>query len=123
MADIGHGTTISFGAFTGQLRNVSLQGRERASIDVTHMASLEKWMEFIPGLKNAGEAVLNVIFDPSVTPPIEQAKGTVTITFPSGRKWAHDGFCTGMGEEIPHDQLMEQDVTIKFSGKPDFNAA
>lgn len=121
MADIGHGTEFSFGSFTGELRSISIDGMEAAEIDVTHMGSDEGWMEFIPGLKNAGSITLNLLFDPAVPPPIGET-GTATITFPSGRKWSCAAFCQSGGAEVPHDEVMEQDVVFKLSGKPNFNA-
>lgn len=120
MGDIGHGTVFEFGAFTGELRSISWDGMEAAEIDVTHMGSEDGWQEFIPGLKNAGEISLNLLFDPSVSPPIAET-GTAIITFPNGRKWSCDAYCSGAGEEIPHDDVMEQDITFKLTGAPNFN--
>lgn len=118
---IGHGTQFSFGSFTGDLRSISWDGMEAAEIDTTHMLSEEGWMEFIAGLANAGEISLNLIFDPAVPPPLRES-GTALITFTTGRQWSCAAFCKSGGQEIPHDELMEQDVSFKLSGKPNFNA-
>ena len=64
-SDIGTGTAVTFATsgFTGHLLDVSWDGLERASIDTSHLGTVD-YMTFIPGdLVDPGEISLELAFD------------------------------------------------------------
>lgn len=130
MADGGYGTTITFSSgFCAQIKSVSWDGMERQELDTTHMTSTSGYMTFIPSdLKNVGELSVELLFNPSTSPPITSAAETVTVTFPipsggsTAATWACSGFAKSFSQVIPHDDLMTQTIVIKFSGVPTFTA-
>ncbi len=119
--DIGFGTLISFASFSGELTEVGGPSLSRDTVDTTHMLSPDEWREFIAGLKDGGEVTLTVHFDPAEIPPIESAKGTVTITWPDGTPWSFDGIVTAYEPAAPVDDKMVASITIKVSGKVNFS--
>jgi len=130
MADVGTGVTITFGtsAFSASITNVSLADIERASIDVTHMASTTK--EYMPGdLVDWGSIEIEILFDPDTWPPIDQAAETITVTFPtpsghsSGATAVGSGFLTKVTGTIPLENAMKMTCTLKWAGSVAFTDA
>jgi hypothetical protein len=85
---------------------------------------------FMPAdLADPGELTLTVHHDPSLTPPINAAAETITITWPtpaglsSGATWSASGFLTGYNPGAQIGELMTAQVTIKLSGAITINAA
>lgn len=122
----GVGTTLQ-GAVTGpigMINRINLDGSERDVYDVTTMNSADKWRQFIPGLKDAKEATLDLLYEKEnysiLQDAIEADPESWTITFPDGSTFVCSGFIRKVGVASPFDEKMTQSVTIKFTGKPVF---
>lgn len=127
----GYGVSISFrSGFLAKIKNVNFSGLERKAHDTSHTQTASGWMTFAPStLKNPGELQVEILHDPDLSPPIDQAAETVRVTFPlqSGETvaayWECSGFMTAYEFTGPHDDLLTAKATIKFSGAPTFTAA
>lgn len=123
------GTTGS-DAFLAEITSINWSGLTRDSIDQTHTASPSNYKEFDPStLVDPGELEVELNFNPDTEPPIEQAKGTLTITFPktgaqlSGATWAGSAFMTSIdvnGSDVAGK--FTASTTWKFSGPITFTA-
>lgn len=129
--DIGFGTT--FAKKTGPAAYLTLAEvvefnppeTSRDSVEFTHMLSPERWREFKPGLKDAGEATLtynlipgeaddDVIADHFASNLVE----TFRVTYPNGATLEIKGFATKHQHAVPMDDKMTGSATFKISGKP-----
>lgn len=131
MADLGvhgFGTTIT-GSVTGAIgdvTNISFSGIDRDAIDITTMASTNKWSSFVPGMVNGGEITVTVNYVKAMAKTLEDNIGlaaeTWTILFPNtdASTFVFSGYIKGLGTAIPHDDKVTQTVTIKVAGKPTF---
>lgn len=129
MANIGHGTTLS-GASTGsigQILSVGLPDQQVDDIDVTTMASTNKWREFMAGLKDAGVLTLQLLYEKSNYNTVQGALGAAaeawTITFPDSSTFACSGYINANGGDDPLEDKITQSVTLKLSGEPTFTPA
>lgn len=126
MADVPHGTTITFGtsSFTAQITSIQSDGESRPVVDITHYGITGNRRKMPGNLTDPGTISMTVLYDPNTQPPIAGAVETITITFPvpsggsTGATLAGTGFvsewswdATG-GDESP----MTADVTIVWDG-------
>jgi hypothetical protein len=134
-ARLGYGATFSIGdgggteVFTAlsEVIEVGPPSLSRASVDATHHGSTERYQDFIPGLRDAGEVgvALNYTNAAYVTLLGKYNTDTVTnyrVTGPNGAIWQFSGFITSLEGEIPIDDKMGINVTFKVSGKPAYTA-
>lgn len=129
--DIGTGASIAFGtsSFTANMTSITpVSGAERASIQTTHLGTTTAHT-FVPGdLVNWGECEITFQFDPDDRPPIDDPAETITITFPlssggtGAATLAGSGFMTNYGNEVPLEELMTAEATIKWTGDLTFSA-
>jgi len=118
----GHSTTLSIGATAiGQILSISGPNQTRDAIDISNMGSTSKWKEYIPGMLDAGECTLDVVYDgtsvaSSLSSLLTATANTITITFPDSGTWAASGFITSLGHSIPYEDKVTQSVGIKFTG-------
>ena len=56
-------------------------------------------------------------FDPGVSPPIDDAAETITITFPGGETWVFTGFMTNYKPGALNHGRMEYNATIAIDGE------
>ena len=137
-AAIGHGSTFAVGdggspeVFTAFAEVVTITPPQlvRDTVDATHMASPEKWREFVPGLRDGGEVSLEMNFIPGgpgedaiLIAFQDETAGNWKITFPNAHSWTFAAFCTGFESEVPLDDKMSATATFKVTGKPAFVAA
>jgi hypothetical protein len=133
MGTRGFGTTLS-GATTGviaEIISVGLSGQDVTDIDVSSMDSPDGWMEFIPGMINAGEIQLNILYSAAQMDAIldalgggaEQENEDWTITFSDGSTFVCSGYLKSLGTQIPMNDKIAQTVGLKLSGKPTFTAS
>jgi len=132
MAKIGHSTTLS-GATAGAIGKIidfdTAMMAEADVIDVTNMASTNKWKEKIAGLKDAGRVSFTLEYDggaSGISDVIDNNIGvsqTWTITFPDTAIWACTGFIQATSVAAPHRDKIIQTITIEFSGEPTFTKA
>lgn len=105
---------------------------DRNTYEVTHHSSPNRWREFIPGLRDAGETSFTLNWIPSDTTQdrttgllshylddqihnyriIYPDSGAEQITFP--------GIMTAFEPSAPVDGVLEAEVTIKIAGEPTF---
>lgn len=126
-AKIGIGTLLKRAGVTiGEVKSISGMGGTRDVVDVTHMESVDAFREFIPGLGDAGEASFTINYIPTEATHAQLlsdfnnrtvAAWTVELPFPGTPTLSFDGFVTGYPLNIPLDDVITADVTIKISGK------
>lgn len=132
-ADIGTGTTITFGtsSFTAEIMSVNGNDITREDIDTTHMGTTN-YRTFIPAdLVDGGSIELEINFDPDSQPPIAGAAETITITFPlpAGQSTPADlefsGYVNSWSWGVPNEEKMTATLTIKVDGntEPDWTAS
>ena len=123
----GHGTTLAIGgSAVGQIISISGPNMTRDSIEITNMGSTNKWREFIPGMLDAGECTVDVVYDGTavatfLAAQLTQTAQTITVTFPDTGTWAASGFLTSLGHSIPYDDKVSQSVGMKFTGAATIN--
>lgn len=119
MAATGYGITITFGGgFLAEIIDTTPPEISREAIDTSHTTTADGAMTFIPSdLIDYGEMTVEINFDPSLTPPIEDDPESVTISFPSGAAWSFSGFLTNYSGAAPIDDRMTATVTVKVTGK------
>lgn len=124
----GYGTTLS-GSVSGtiaEIRSIGLPDQKVDDIDVTTMASPDKYKQFIAGLIDAGVITMQLLYTKAVYLQVQNALGTSqtwTITLPDGSTFVGNGYINAQGGESPHDEKISQTVGLKLSGKPVFTAA
>lgn len=117
----------------GNVSNLSGPNRERTSIEVTAHDSANKYREFVKGLKDGGEVVLTINYDPTLTSMTgleddyeDEALNPYQVVILPGtadeHTWDFSGLITNIGDEFPVDGRMEREVTIKVSGQPALTA-
>lgn len=135
IADIGwdavfgiEGGTPGTYVAVAEVTAITPPGMTRDAVEVTHLKSSNRYKEFIPGLKDGGEASITLNYDPSATDALvtafEAEAGNYQITFPDGIRMQFAGFFTAytIGELTPNGQ-MTASATMKVTGKATFAAA
>lgn len=125
---IGYGTTVSVGGTViGELMNVSGPSISADPVDVTVMSSPDGYRQFIQGLRDGGEVGLELKKyagdsgqAAAYTALNSGTADTWVITFPTAMActWTFTGIVTGYEDDIPFDDGVGLNVTVKVSGKP-----
>lgn len=118
MADTGFGITIAFqSGFLAEIIDVTPPERTRDEIETTHTATTNGIKTFIMSdLIDNGELQVELNFDETESPPIDQAFSACVITFSSGTTWSFSGALKSYAPAAPIDDRMTATVTIKVSG-------
>lgn len=121
----GYGTELegSVAGAIGMITNISHSYGVSVDIDISTMASPQKWMQFISGMLDAKEMSLNVLYEKSQEVIFMAALGvsqTWTITFPDGSTFACAGYLKDVGSQVPMNDKISQTVNFKRSGVPVF---
>lgn len=117
--DIGTGTTVAMDSgFFAEILDVSPPAASRESIPSSHMGTTTAHTFSPATLVDWGEMTLEILFDPSLRPPIDDAAESVTITFPNSAAstWIFTGFMTGFEPSVPLEDRMTATATVKVSG-------
>lgn len=135
-ADIGYGTLFKVRTSTGptvytaigEQTNVTPFGISVDAIDATHGQSPGSWREFIPGLKDGGEASFEIQYVPggSAEALLLSLLGTTAVcrtVYPSGAYADYSAIITAMEPEAPVDDKMVMSITAKITGAPSVTAA
>lgn len=109
----------------GELNDLQPPEISRDTHDATHYESDDGYREFIPGLKDGGEATIEYNLIPGGTTD-DQVQTLMDdddlqkfrVVFPNAAKLTFDGFVTTVGRATPMDDKMTGSATIKVSGKP-----
>lgn len=128
--DIGTGTTLTFASFTAELTAINWDGITRDIIETSHLSTAVAGAgkigskTFIPGdLVDPGEISIEGHFDPDLTPPMESAAGTATITFPlpagglTKADWEASAIMSSFSLGVPLEDKMTFSATIKVTGE------
>lgn len=137
--NIGHGTLFKRGNADGPpetfttiagVTSITPPALSKDTVDVTNMQSSDRFREHISGLRDAGEASIEINFDPDstevanlITDYEADSARTYQILFESGADWTFEGIVTGMTPAIPVDDKMTATVSLKVTGKPVLTAA
>ncbi|HCO90502.1 MAG TPA: outer capsid protein Hoc [Alphaproteobacteria bacterium] len=138
-ADIGHGAVFKRGdgedpeVFTsiGEVLNITPPSITKDVIDATHTGSPDRYREFIVGLRDGGEASVEIQFkpdSPAVANMIADCESdqpvNYQIDFDGGTTvWDFAGLATAFEPSIPVDDKMTATFTVKVTGRPAFASA
>jgi hypothetical protein len=120
-------TTTTGAAEIGQIRNISGPGVSANDVDTTCLDSSSNYRTFSCGLLDPGEVTFGVAYDPTMTTHKRLAEymgtrsaKTFTVYHASstGDTDAFTAYVKGMGREIPLDDLITCDYTLKVTGIP-----
>ena len=132
-ADIGYGAifkvgnggspTETFTDFGAEVTSITPPGYSRDALDATHMASPDKFREYIAGLMDAGEVSMDLNYVPSTGDAFVAAliagKQNYQIDFPDANvTFTFSAICTAYQPTAPVDGKMTATATFKVSGKP-----
>lgn len=121
----GYGISITFASgFFAEITDVTLPEWAREKIDVSHTLSPDQRFEYIMAdLVDSGELEVEMNFDPSATPPIDDDFEPVTLEFASGTTWEFQGALMKYGGEAPLDDRMTAKATLAITGAITINPA
>lgn len=121
----GDGAPTEVFTAIAEATSISGPGIEREEIDVTSHQSPNAWMEFIGGLKNAGEVSAEVNYDPvehdSLVADFNDADPrNYQLAFPTSPEtvWSFAAILTGFEPDSPHDDKLSAELTFKITGEP-----
>jgi predicted secreted protein len=129
--DIGHLTLFKKktgpSAYTTLAEVVEFEPPEmtRDAVEFTHMSSPDRWREYKPGMREAGETTLtynlipgeaddDVVGDSFATDEVEEWR----VSYPNGATLDIKGFFTSHKHATPMEERMTGAATFKISGKP-----
>jgi len=112
-----------------QIRNISGPGVTATDVDTTTMDSSTNYRTFAAGLLDPGEVTFSLVYDPTNATHTRLARW-MRGRYSAGWKVYHGstagtgqdftGYVKGMSREIPMDDVITCDVTIKVSGSPGY---
>lgn len=127
---IGYGTSISrAGNNIAEVVSIKPPALKMDTPDVTTMDSATSFRQFIAGLKDGGEVGITMKFYPGDTlgqyglmQDLENGtKQAFIITLPDSlATWTFNGFVTSIDPDVPLDDAVGLEATIKVTGKPVF---
>lgn len=134
--DIGFGTLFKKktgpGTYTILAEVVEFEPPETTvdAVEFTHMQSPDRWREYKPGLKDAGETTLTYNLIPGAADDAEIADSIGNngveewqVEYPDGATLDVKGFFTSHQHATPMEDRMTGAATFKISGKPSLVAA
>ena len=118
--------------FTAQYQNLAWDGIERAVIQTSHLGTTTAHTFVVGDLYDPGTLSADLWWDINKTPPFTGSGSTVSVitltlpvapTFAVAGTVAASGFVTGIGMAISLEDMMTQQVNIKFTGTITFTSA
>lgn len=112
-----------------QVRSITGPGVSGNDVDTTTMDSTSNYRTFVAGLLDPGELTFNLVYDSTSTTHAllahlmgERHTGVwkVCIGSTGGTATTFSGHIKGMSREIPLDDVITCDVTVKVSGLPGY---
>jgi len=117
MGDVGTGSSVAFASgFLAEILAIDHNGLSREKIPTSHMGTTVAHTSRPSDLYESGELVVELAFDPSAAPPIDQPAETVTVTWPDGSTEEFEGYLTGFDITDPLEDKMTATATITASG-------
>lgn len=129
------GYNVTIGIYNGssyddlaEVVNITWPGYKRPSIDATTMDSPDKFMEFIPGLIDAGELTFEMNWAPSATDAVllamlQDDPQQFKVTYNGGVNIVFQGFVTSWQPQSPLGEKLSASATFKVTGKPTWAAS
>ncbi|WP_289009512.1 phage tail tube protein [uncultured Thermomonospora sp.] len=119
----GDGGTPEIFTAIANVTSISGPGLSRETIDVTAHDSPDGWMEFVGGLKDAGEVSADINYDPSKHDTLvadfdDDEPRNYQLVFPDSTTWSIQAILTGFEPEAPYDDKLAASLTFKVTGKP-----
>ena len=130
-AIIGHGSQFQRGngatpeSFSplAQVTNIGPPTLSRDTQDATHMQSPQRWREFTSGLRDGGEASIELDYNRGQATDLalladfnSDASRNYRIVFPDGSNWTFNAFITSYDADVPLDGKMTASATFKVNG-------
>lgn len=129
----GRGDGASPEVFTdiAECINITPPQLSRETVDGTHLQSPDQYMEYLAGMRDAGEVTFTMAYVASGTGQSDirgdfDSNSTVNykITLPNTATWEFTGLITGIApSELANEERVTESVTIKITGKPTFTDA
>lgn len=122
-------TTTTGDAAIGQVLSITGPGVDFPDVDTTTMDSSSNYRTFVPGLGDPGELTINVLYDPAAVAHKRLAyymgqRSTKAFKLYHGTTAAdEDAFSAhikSISREIPMDNMISADITLKVTGKPGY---
>lgn len=127
-------SSVTSGTSVGKITNIGGPNMTKGSIGAGSADSTNKWIDYLPGMIDAGELTVDVKYDGTSSGTADKlmtlfsGTGTYAIgiyvndhtTTSSKSNLVCVGFLTALGHAIPHDGLFTQSFGIKLSGQPTF---
>ena len=111
------GITISWeSGFLGEIIDVTPFNETRNMINVSHQGTTNAHIFTVAKLVDWGEATFNIMFDPGLTPPVNDDFSAMVITFPDGETELFSGAMSGYSPTGTLDDKMTATVIVKISG-------
>jgi len=121
-------TSTGLEVVVGKLRNISGPGVSGTDVDTTCMDGATNYRTFIGGLLDPGEVTAGLVYDPADTTQTRLARwmgnryvATWIVTHGSTTTTeTFTGYVKGLSREIPLDDVITADVTIKVTADPGY---
>lgn len=128
-------TAVTAGTSISKITNIGGPNMTKGSISAGSADSTNKWIDFLPGMIDAGELTIDVKYDGTSSGTADKlatlfaGTGTYAVgiyfndhtTTTSKSNLICVAFLTALGHAIPHDGLITQSVGIKLSGQPTYS--
>lgn len=112
-----------------QVRNISGPGVSANDVDTTTLDSSSNYRTFACGLLDPGEVTFSIVYDPTDGTHTRLAdymgeRYTATWKIAQGSSGGtlqtFSGYVKGMSREVPMDDVITCDVTVKVTGVPGY---
>jgi hypothetical protein len=132
---IGYGSVLIVATSTAgevnvsQIRSISGPGVTGNDVDTTTMDSSSNYRTFVAGLLDPGEMTFSLVYDSTDASHSRLARymgSRYSTTWKvcqgssGGTATSFTGYIKGMSREVPMDDVITCDVTLKVSGIPGF---
>jgi hypothetical protein len=132
---IGYGSVLIVSTTTGgevnvaQVRSISGPGVSANDVDTTTLDSSTNYRTFTCGLLDPGEVSFQLVYDSTDATHSRlarymglryEADWKVCHSSTAGASTSFSGYVKGMSREVPLDDLITCDLTVKVSGSPGY---
>jgi len=123
-------TTTTGDANIAQLRNISGPGVTASDVDTTTMDSSTNYRTFVAGLLDSGEVSATMVYSTTAVTHKRLAyyMGQRSVKgfklyhgSTAGTEQTFSAYIKGLGREIPMDDVITADLTLKVTGKPGYS--
>lgn len=134
-ATVGYGSILAWSATEGgtyaaiaQTRDLPGPEPEVGDVNITNNDSPDNTKEYIPGMIEPGELDFELVYKKAVCATLYGMFGNQVVywwkeTFLDGSTWKFPGYLKKFGTETEtEDKEIQNNVTIKLTGKPVFAA-